>query len=130
MRDEIAAAHRRLDAFFEGAREALAGGVPEAARRALAKLQEALADHFEQEDRLYYPAIGSLRPEHRASVECFATDHGRFLDQLERVAERVRARSLAEAARAFEEFALDFAGHEAGEEALLEALRAEVEAAG
>ena len=130
MRDEIAAAHRRLDALFEGAREALARGVPEAARRVLAELQEALADHFEQEDRLYYPAIGSLRPEHRDSVERFATDHGRFLDQLERVAERVRARSLADAARAFEDFALDFAGHEAGEEALLEALRVEVEAAG
>jgi hypothetical protein len=127
MREEIAAQHRRLDGLFAAVRDAFARAGVEAAE-ALAELEAALAAHFEQEDRLYYPTVGSLRPEHRARVERFATDHERFLARLERVAEGVRRHALEEAAREFERFAEDFAGHEAGEEDLLRALQAELEA--
>lgn len=128
MREEILEQHRRLDGLLGGVRAALARTLPEVGH-ALAELEEALAAHFEQEDRLYYPPIGSLRPEHRASVQRFASDHRRFLDRLEALADRIRRQAVAEAAREFETFAADFVGHEAGEEALLAALQAEVEAA-
>jgi len=128
MREEIAAQHRRLDPLFEAVRDAFERAAVEA-DRALADLAEALAAHFEQEDRLYYPTIGSLRPEHRGRVDRFAIDHRRFLAQLDGVAERVQRRALEEASREFEAFAHDFAGHEAGEEALLHALQAELDAA-
>jgi hypothetical protein len=128
MRDEIAAQHRRLDGLFGAVRDAFARAGLEAGA-ALAELEEALAAHFEQEDRLYYPTVGSLRPEHRASVERFASDHERFLGRLEKVAETLRRRALEEASREFEAFAADFAGHETREEVLLRALQAEVEAA-
>ena len=128
MRDEIAAQHRRLDGLFGAVRHALSrAGVEDGS--ALAELEEALAAHFEQEDRLYYPTVGSLRPEHRASVARFASDHERFLGRLEKVAERLRSRALEEASREFEAFAADFAGHETREESLLRALQAEIEAA-
>ena len=128
MREEIAAQHRRLDPLFEAVRDAFERAAVDA-DRALADLAQALSTHFEQEDRLYYPTIGSLRPEHRGRVERFATDHRRFLDRLDGVAERVQRRALEDAAREFEAFADDFAGHEAGEEALLHALQAELDAA-
>lgn len=127
MRDEIAAQHRRLAALFSALRHALEGG--REAVDELAELRGALAVHFEQEDRLYYPTVGSLRPEHRTSVYRFASDHERFLAALEGVAERIRQRALAEAAREFEQFAEEFARHEAREEGLLGALHAETEAA-
>jgi hypothetical protein len=128
MQKEIAAQHRRLDDLFDGVRDALARAGLESGE-ALAELEDALAVHFEQEDRLYYAAIGSLRPEHRDTVERFAGDHRRFLDRLEEVALRVGSGAIGEAARAFEGFAADFAGHEAAEEALLRALQAEIDAA-
>lgn len=128
MQEEIAAQHRRLDGLFEAVRDALERAGLETSH-ALADLADALAAHFDQEDRLYYPTVGSLRPEHRPSVERFKTDHQRFLGRLARVAERVRAHELGEAAHEFERFAADFAGHEAGEEALMRALQAELEAA-
>jgi hemerythrin len=128
MREEIAAQHRRLDGLFEAVRDAFSQAGLEV-DDALARLGEALEAHFEQEDRLYYPTIGSLRPEHRASVERFASDHQRFLAQLATVAESVRHRELEGAAREFEAFAADFVGHEAGEESLLRALEAELAAA-
>jgi hypothetical protein len=128
MRDEIAAQHRRLDGLFGAVRDAFSRAGVEAGA-ALAELEEALVAHFEQEDRLYYPTVGSLRPEHRASVERFASDHERFLDRLGQVAERTRRRALEEASREFEAFAADFAAHESHEETLLRALQAEIEAA-
>jgi hypothetical protein len=127
MREEIVAQHRRLDGLFEEVRNALTqAGL---ASEALAALGEALSAHFEQEDRLYYPTVGSLRPEHRATVERFAADHVRFLTRLEDLSRRVEGQLLGEAAQEFERFAADFAGHEAGEEALLRTLQAEIDAA-
>lgn len=128
MRDEIGAQHRRLDGLFEAVREAFGRAGLEAGA-ALADLEEALAAHFEQEDRLYYPTVGSLRPEHRDAVVRFANDHARFLARLEKVGEGVRRRALEEASREFESFAADFAGHETREEVLLRALQAELDAA-
>ncbi len=96
---------------------------------ALVELGDALAAHFEQEDRLYYPTVGSLRPEHRSTIERLAGDHERFLARLGGIAARVRGGALEDGAQEFERFATDFAGHEAAEEALLRALQAEVEAA-
>jgi hypothetical protein len=128
MREEIAAQHRRLDPLFEAVRSAFERAAAQA-DRALAELEEALATHFDQEDRLYYPTIGSLRPEHRGRVERFAADHQRFLAHLEAIGEHVRGRGLADAARDFEVFAGDFARHEAQEEALLHDLQVELDAA-
>jgi hypothetical protein len=128
VRDEIVAQHRELDGLFEGVRSAFADAGRETGE-ALGELGEALAAHFEQEDRLYYPTVGSLRPEHRSTVERLAGDHERFLGRLEGVAERVRHGGLEQAAQEFERFAADFARHEAAEEALLRALQAEIDAA-
>jgi hypothetical protein len=128
MRDEIVAQHRRLDGLFEGVRNAFADAGLEAGE-ALGELGDALAAHFEQEDRLYYPTVGSLRPEHRSTVERLAGDHERFLIRLDGVAARVRHGGLEEAAEEFERFAGDFARHEDAEEALLRALQTELDAA-
>jgi len=118
--------HRGLDALFAEARAALESRRAGVARAALEGLAAALAVHFEQEDGLYYPPVASLRPADAERVRGFAAAHVRFLAQLADVERRAREVSLAEARRAFETFALDFAAHEGAEEELLRSMEAEV----
>jgi hypothetical protein len=121
----IMAEHQRLDALFAEARAALEPCDAAVAQRALAGLAAALAVHFEQEDRLYYPPVASLRPVHAEQVRAFAAAHVRFLAQLAEVERRAREESVADARAAFESLALAFSAHEAAEEQLLRSLEAE-----
>lgn len=128
MKRAIVEEHRRLDALFAEARAALGAGDGESSESALAALEAALAAHFEQEDRLYYPAVAALRPEHAPSLRAFASGHVRFLAQLGALARRVREGALAEGRSELEAFALAFASHEAAEEELLRSLEVAVAA--
>lgn len=131
MEREILAQHRRLRGLFadvEDALEAALGasagdgaGVDEV-REALARLGEALDVHFEQEDRLYYPPIVSLRPEHRERIDSLAEQHTAFRERLARIAQRLEVGRLEPTAQAFRELVADFGRHEKSEEELLAAL--------
>jgi hypothetical protein len=125
MDHPIAEQHRRLDALFDGARATLRRGDAPAARRALDDLRLALDAHFEQEDRLYYPPIGALRPEHRGAVTRFGEAHARFRAHLETIVRALDSPPLERAERAFEDFAEAFARHEQREEELLRSLESE-----
>jgi hypothetical protein len=118
--------HRRLEPLFAEARAALELRGATIARRALEALAAALAVHFEQEDRLYYPPVASLRPEYADRVRAFAAAHVGFLAQLAEIESRAREPSLADTRRGFESFASAFAAHEAAEEELLRSMEAEV----
>jgi len=127
---EIRAQHRRLDALFEDARDAFADEeASEAAREAFGVLHDALATHFDQEERLYYPAIWALRPERKAELEAIVASHGEFRVRLDAIGAHLARRDLAKARRSFDHLTQAFGQHESAEERVLAELDRELAAA-
>ena len=119
--------HRRLDSMFEELLAAMReGDEAGAVRDAFERLREALEAHIDHEDRLYYPALGTLRPKHRAVLDRLIAAHTGFRAHLGEMAARLDARDLAAAERALGAFAGVFAVHEAMEEQLLQDIDAEL----
>jgi hypothetical protein len=126
---EVQAQHRRLDALFEDARDALHGeDALAAATEAFGILQGALETHFAQEDRLYYPAIWALRPEQKPELQAAVDAHQGFRAGLGRIESLLTEGELGAARRAFDELAESFARHEALEERVLARLARETTA--
>lgn len=127
---EVLAQHRRLDALFDEVQDSFRPeGPPEAAREALKELREALETHFDQEDRLYYPAIWALRPDLKAQLKTLVDAHGEFLGHLDRLESLLGQGEVAEARSVFEYLSAVFTRHEAAEEETLAALDREIGAA-
>jgi hypothetical protein len=116
----ILAEHRRLDALFAEVGIALSEpGASGDAGTAFARLRERLESHVDQEDRLYYPAVRALRPEHRASIRALVQAHEGFRAQLHEIAARLDAGDRGGAEAALRALAHAFAAHEVSEERLL-----------
>ena len=118
-----ARAHRHLELVFDdvGASLAQRDDLP-VVNESLARLAGELTTHFDQEDRLYLPAIETLRPEHRERLGELRGAHAWFLKQLDRMSDRLRHEDLDGAAAMFRELERGFRLHEAMEEALLASL--------
>ena len=74
--------HGKLAPLFDEALEALANRDAQradSAREAVARLREAIEAHLSHEDEVYYPALWTLRPQHREDLERFVAFHRRFL---------------------------------------------------
>jgi len=116
----VRAAHRRLQDLYADVQETLAEEPShEAAREAFGALSEALNVHFEQEDRLYYPTIRSLRRELANRVAGFADQHGRFRESLAAIDTLLGAGDRASALREFVALTEKLGLHEEDEEAML-----------
>jgi len=127
---EVFAQHRRLDALFEEVRDSFRPeGPPEATRDALTELRAALEVHFDQEDRLYYPAIWALRPDLKPQLKSLVSAHGDFTAQLDRLESLFDRGERAEARSVFDYLSVVFKRHESAEEAALATLDREIEAA-
>lgn len=123
----FAAQHRKLDTLFVGLLEALrTGGAAETIRADFKRLRETVEAHVDQEDRLYYPAVGALRPVHRPALDGLVVAHEIFRSQLGAIEASLAAAEFAEAERVLGEFVEGFAAHEAAEEALLRRIDAEI----
>jgi len=122
----MAAAHRSLAAMFEETRAALRDGDGAEAGAAFGRLREALEVHFEQEDRLYYPAIRALRPDRAEAVDQVGAAHERFIRRFEVIHGQIEAGELKDAVQSFEEFAEAFVYHEIREEDLIRSLEKEL----
>jgi len=122
--------HRRLDAMFAELQGAMSEGKSAAAGGIFAQLREAMEDHLAREDRLYYPALRALRPDHRRSLHEFATAHDAFRAELAALASAFDGAPMAELQPRIEAIADRFAAHEAGEESLLRRIDAEIEGKG
>lgn len=121
--------HRRLEAMFAEVAGALRDGEPIAAVRAtFATVRESLEAHVDQEDRLYYPALRALRPEHRVAIARLVEDHVEFRGQLAAIAQILGAERRDQTIEAVAAFVRSFAAHEAAEEKLLQAVDAELAA--
>ena len=126
----IAVEHRRLEAMFAEVLGALRDGEPTAAiRECFAALRDALEAHVDHEDRLYYPALGTLRPAHRPAIERLIEGHVALRTQLRELESTLDGGDTTRFEAALQAFVLGFAAHEVAEEALLRALDAELRAA-
>lgn len=126
MISRVAAVHRSFAAMFEETRAAFRDGDEADAAVAFGRLREELQTHFEQEDRLYYPAIRALRPDRAQAVDRVGRAHGQFIRRFELILEQIQAAKLDEAQRSFEEFAEAFIYHEMREEDLIRSLEKEL----
>jgi hypothetical protein len=124
--DGVAEEHDRLEALLEAAREALAPGREARAGECLARLAAALEAHLAHEERLHFPPIRALCPERRPALERLNAAHAGFRGGLLELRSRLEGAQLAEARRALDALAADFARHESEEEALLGALEGEL----
>ena len=124
MSRDIAAEHRGLQPLFEETRAALQAATPRA-QEPFDRLRAALKTHFAQEERLYYPAIWALRPEHKAALHDFLEAHAAFLDALADIADQLERGALGEAEGAFAVFVESYTPHEDREEELLRDLERE-----
>lgn len=120
------AEHGYLQALLEETRRALQPSTnPEQARSALAHLIEALTKHLDQEEKIYFPPLRALRPEHKAALRNFQLTHEHLRNQMQEVENRFRSDALVEAADAFEQLSASFNAHEQEEEKLFRALARE-----
>jgi hypothetical protein len=127
---EVLAQHRRLDALFDEVQDSFRpDGPPEATLEALKELREALETHFDQEDRLYYPAIWALRPDLKPQLKTLVEAHGEFLGHLDRLENLLSRGEHSEAGSVFEYLSAVFKRHEAAEEETLATLDREIGAA-
>jgi len=110
--------HRRLD-------ESLAHGGVEAVRAAAARLQAALAAHFELEDAVIFPAFHGLAQRCARDLNALAREHRHYLVEFEYLRARLDAAALATFADAYRAFAAALGEHERREEALLSSLEGE-----
>jgi hemerythrin len=130
VESEVFAQHRRLDVLFEEVLDSFRPeGPPEATHEALKELREALETHFDQEDRLYYPAIWALRPDLKPQLKTLVDAHGEFLAQLDRLETLQDRGERAEARSVFDYLSAVFKRHEDAEEAALATLHREIDAA-
>jgi len=118
--------HRDLNAILAEVRASFHDR--HAAAGTLERLAGAFDVHFEQEDRLYYPAIGSLRPELKERLRAISDGHDGFRARLEDVRSLLDGGELSAARQSFESLARAFEEHEAAEEQLLTALDRELDA--
>ena len=125
--ETAASEHRDLMALFVEAGAALCQtGCAAAAREAFALLRDALEAHFGQEEGLYYPPIWALCPERKPLLLRFMQAHEQFRARLGDIAAHLERDLLEDAARALEELARSFGGHQLEVEDLLRSLDQEL----
>jgi hemerythrin len=112
--------------MFDETRAAFRDGDEAEATVAFGRLREELEAHFEQEDRLYYPAIRALRPDRAEAVNRVGKAHQQFVRRFRLIVDQIQAAKLDEAERSFEEFAEAFIFHEIREEDLIRSLEREL----
>lgn len=117
---QMRAAHRRLQDLCADVQDTLAEELShESARKVFGALRDSLDVHFEQEDRLYYPAIRSLRPDLTPQVTGFAEQHDHFRRCLAAIDSLLGAADRAGALSEFVALIQEFGLHEAAEEDML-----------
>ena len=125
----LVAEHRRLESMFAELLGAIGDGEPlDVVRGTFELLREALEAHVDHEDRLYYPALRALRPEHRSAIERLMAGHAEFRARLADVGGALAGGATQQAAAQLEDFVRRFAAHEVAEEALLGEVDADLRA--
>ena len=127
--NRVAVEHLRLESLFAETLEELHKG-PEgcAAQDAFLQLRDQLEAHVTREERLYFPALRSLRPAHRQALATLVAAHRGFRSRLAEIEASLAGRALESAARGLESLSGLFAAHEAAEERMLHQIEQELHA--
>ena len=120
--------HRRLDELFSEVEASFAAHAdPDAVRDAFAALCEQLDVHFEQEDRLYYATVGTLRPELAPQIRSISDAHRSFRSEIGAIRDLLERTELPAARQRISALVEAFRRHEAMEETLLERIEATIQ---
>lgn len=126
--EQVRRDHARLDDLFSELRDAIAEdvGAPTVAEL-FARLRTDLEVHLAREDRIYYPCLGELRPEHRRLLEALCAAHDEFRSDLATIAADLdTATAAADLESHIDKMARRFVMHESAEELLLQRIDAEL----
>lgn len=125
--EQVRVDHARLDDLFCELRDAIADGVgPEMVSELFERLRASLEVHLAQEDRVYYPGLRGLRPEHRRLLDAFCTAHDEFRNELGAIAAALGGASDTDLERRIDTMARRFVMHESAEELLLQRIDEEL----
>ncbi len=123
LRERVAREHVHLGTLFDDVGRTLEERRPIGEfREAFYVLANELETHFDQEDRLYYPAIRGLRPEFESQLLNLTERHTWFRDQLRRISDHLLHDDIEGAGSVFRSVVHAFDGHERTEDDLLLAL--------
>ena len=114
--------HSELDELVEALEQVLASGSLVRARQAVADLEGVLDAHFTVEERVYFPLIERLSPDHQGTVQAASSGHRKIGELLDGLAELVENGQLVEARRTLEQLLERFRLHESQEVRLIEDL--------
>jgi iron-sulfur cluster repair protein YtfE (RIC family) len=125
--EQVRVDHARLDGLFSELRDAIADGAgSEMVSELFERLRASLEVHLAQEDRVYYPGLRGLRPEHRRLLDAFCTAHDEFRNELGEIAAALGDASVTDLERRIDAMARHFVMHESAEELLLQRIEAEL----
>lgn len=111
--------------LHEEARTALLAGELPQAREAVERLGRSLEMHFALEDRVYFPALATLRADLAAALQRFREEHDRMLADVNGILgtlARGGDTASGDAREALDDLISAFLRHEGREEALLGSL--------
>jgi len=116
----IAKQHRRIDSLLAEVLGALREGEDGAAvQAAFAAARKEIEQHLDAEDRVYYPALATLRPEQRSRLAPLVSAHAEIRARLARTQSLLAAEAVDEAEAMLAPLVVDLEEHEAAEERLL-----------
>ena len=97
----------------------LVSGSRQDIRRAVEGYSGQVEDHFELEERAYYPSPDDVDADTATNLAALLADHERLRQDLIELRKQLRVGSVSDVARAFEAFTHDLSEHEALEEATM-----------
>jgi iron-sulfur cluster repair protein YtfE (RIC family) len=116
----IASQHRQLDVFVHEVSQALRRGQRRDCETAVFQLQGALNAHFAVEEKVVFPALHGLHPEHADKLLALERDHERLREDVDRLALAIVASDMTTAQKVLEDFDAALRAHERSEERILE----------
>ena len=113
--------HAHIGEIFRTLESAIARGDAAAARQGFERYSGAIDAHFSLEDRVFFPALHGLHPEHAKALEDLTEEHRGFLAELDRLGRELDA-GLERFGAGLAAIALELSVHESREERLVREL--------
>ena len=121
-RRRIAAQHQLLGELWQSFLDPFETGDTRSARLAFTSLCEGVTAHFDVEERIHIPALHGANPSVTEALQEIVSDHRRFRNELNRIAEALSAADLEAVAAMVAPLIRAFADHEVREEDLFKGL--------
>ena len=117
--NRISSQHKKLDELYEAVRYDLARRARHTAYVSFGRFRDALEAHFEIEDRVYFPAVHGMCPEHRVLLDVLSADHVGFCKELLCIHRLLESDELDESEQRLEGLVVVLRDHEEREDGLL-----------